>query len=153
MNHGSFDGGRRYLLLFGLQTIGALVVLRFALPLYRDAVANPAAHRASVGPLIWGSAAIILMQTGFWIRHRLNPPLPRFQNALIGYLILFSGRMSLLVTAAIFGFVFIIQRPEFHIPVSRYVLTLVGFFSYFCYTQDVERLGKSFIEGAQKRAD
>jgi uncharacterized RDD family membrane protein YckC len=106
-----------------------------------------------VGPLIWGSAAVILMQAGFWIRHRLQPPLPRFQNALIGYLILFAGRVSLLVATAIFGFVFIIQRPDFHIPVSRYVLTLVGFFSYFCYTQELERLAKSLIEAPQERAE
>jgi hypothetical protein len=149
----SRENGSRYWLLLGLQTIGALIILRFALPLYRDAVANPVAHRASVGPLIWGSAAVILMQTGFWIRHRLQPPLPRFQNALIGYLVLFAGRMSLLVTTAIFGFVFITQRPDFHIPFSRYVLTLAGFFSYFCYTQELERLAKSLIETPEDGAD
>jgi hypothetical protein len=141
----SIEGGRRYLLLFGLQTIGALIVIRYAVPLYREVVANPAAHEARIGPLIWGSTAVVLMQTGFWIRHRLRPPLPHFRNALLGYVIMFFGRMSFLVSTAIFGFVFILQRPEFHIPVSRYLLTLAGLFSYYCYTQEVERLGKSLI--------
>ena len=140
-------------MLFGLQTIGALIILRYALPLYRAVVADPAAHRARVSPLIWASAAIILMQAGFWIRHRLQPPLPQFHNALIGYVILFLGRMSFLLATAIFGFVFIVRRPEFHIPVSRYLLTLAGMFSYFCYTQEVERLAKNLIETAQERAD
>jgi hypothetical protein len=146
------ENGRRYLLLFGLQTIGALIILRYALPLYQDALADPAAHRASVAPLIWASGAVVLMQTGFWIRHRLHPPLPQFHNALIGYVILFLGRMSFLVATAIFGFVFIVRRPEFHIPISRYFLTLAGLFSYFCYTQEVERLAKSLIETESERA-
>jgi hypothetical protein len=149
----SLKNGRRYLLLFGLQTIGALIILRYALPLYRDVVADPAAHRARVGPLIWASAAAALIQAGFWIRHRLQPPLPQFRNALIGYIILFLGRMSFLVATAIFGFVFIVQRPEFHIPVSRYLLTLAGLFSFFCYTQEVERLAKRLMETKQETAD
>lgn len=143
---GALGDGRRYLLLFGLQTIGALIILRYALPLYQAAVADPAAHRASAAPVIWGSTAAVLIQVGFWIRHRLQPPLPQFRNALIGYLIMFLSRMSFLLGTAIFGFVFITQRPEFHIPASRYFLTLAGLFSYFCYTQEVDRLAKNLIE-------
>jgi hypothetical protein len=144
------ENGRRYLLLFGLQTIGALVILRYALPLYRAVVADPAAHRASAAPLIWGLTAAALIQAGFWIRHRLRPPAPRFRNALIGYLILFLSRMLFLLATAIFAFVFITQRPEFHIPVSRYFLTLAGLFSLFCYTQEVEKFAKSLIETLTK---
>jgi hypothetical protein len=89
---------------------------------------------------------------GFWIRHRLQPPLPQFRNALMGYVILFLSRMSFLLATAIFGFVFITQRPEFHIPASRYFLTLAGLFSFFCYTQEVERLANSLIEPARSDA-
>jgi hypothetical protein len=59
---------------------------------------------------------------------------------------MFLSRMSFLLATAIFGFVFITQEPEFHIPASRYFLTLAGLFSYFCYTQEVERLAKNLIE-------
>jgi hypothetical protein len=145
--------GRRYLLLFGLQTIGALIILRYALPLYRAVVAHPAAHRASTVPVIWGSTAAVLIQVGFWIGHRLQPPLPQFRNAPLGYLIMFLSRMSFLLATAIFGFVFITQAPEFHIPASRYFLTLAGLFSYFCYTQEVERQAKSLIEAEPARSD
>ena len=60
----------------------------------------------------------------------------------MGYLILFLSRMSFLLATAIFGFVFITQRPEFHILVSCYFLTLAGLFSLFCYTKEVERAGE-----------
>jgi hypothetical protein len=143
------ESGRLYLLLFGLQTIGALIIIGNALPLYRYGVANPAAHEARVEVLIWGTTAVALMQAGFWIRHRLRPPLPHFRNALLGYVIMFFGRMSFLVATAIFVFVFIVQRPDFQIPVSRYLLTLAGLFSCFCYTQEVGLLTKTMVERGQ----
>lgn len=146
------ESGRLYLLLFGLQTIGALIIIGNALPLYRYGVANPAAHEARIEVLIWGSIAVVLMQAGFWIRHRLQPPLPRFQNALVGHVIMFLGRMSFLLPTAIFAFVFIVQRPEFHLPISRYLLILAGLFACFCYTQEVERLAKNLIEPARNSA-
>jgi hypothetical protein len=150
----SLENGRRYLLLFGLQTIGALIILRHALPLYQAVVADPAAHRASAAPLIWGLTAAALIQVGFWVRHWLRPPLPQFRNALLGYLILFLSRMSFLLATAIFGFVFITRRPEFHIPVSRYFLTLAGLFSFFLFTpKEVERLANSLIETEPARSD
>ncbi len=141
----SVEDGRRYLLLFGLQTIGVLIIVGVALPFYRNVIADPAAHVAQVAPLICGSTAVALIQTGFWIRHRLRPPLPQFHNALIGYVILFLGRMTFVLASAIFGFVFIIRRPEFQFPVSRYFLTLAGLFAYFCYTQELEQLGRALI--------
>ena len=139
------ESGRRYLFLFGLQTTGALIIIRVALPIYRAVVADPAAHQVRVDRTIWALVAVALMQAGFWLRHRLQPPLPRFRNALIGYVIWFLGRMSFLLATAIFGFVFLAQKPQFQIPASSYFLTLAGLFSFFCYTQEVERLAKSLI--------
>jgi hypothetical protein len=147
------ESARLYLILLGLQTIGALIIIRVALPFYRAVVADPAAHQVRVEPMIWVLVAVAFLQGGFWLRHWLQPPLPRFRNALIGYVIWFLGRMSFLLAAAIFGFVFIVQRPELNLPASRYLITLAGLFAYFCYTQEVERLARNLIEGGPKPAD
>jgi hypothetical protein len=136
---------RLHLILFGIQTIGAFILIAVALPLYRAVVADPAAHEVRVDRTIWALVAVALMQAGFWLRHRLQPPPPRFRNALIGYVIWFLGRMSFLLATAIFGFVFIVQRPELNLPVSRYLITLMGLFAYFCYALEVERLAKNMI--------
>jgi hypothetical protein len=147
------ESARLYLILFGIQTLGALIIIRIALPLYRAVVADPAAHQVRVDRTIWALVAVALMQGGFWLRHRLQPPPPQFRNALIGYTIWFLGRMSFVLAAAIFGFVFIVQRPELNLPPSRYLITLAGLFAYFCYTQEVERLARNLIEGGPKPAD
>ncbi len=92
------------------------------------------------------------MQAGYWISHRVNSPVPQYANALIGNVILFLARMSFVFATSVFGFVFITQKPGFHIPAFRYVVTLVGLFSLYCYVQDLERLGRAFV-GREKRPE
>jgi hypothetical protein len=140
------ESARLYLILFGIQTIGALIIILIALPLYRAVVADPAAHQVRFDRTIWALVAVALMQGGFWLRHRLQPPPPQFRNAMIGYMIWFLGRMSFVLAAAIFGFVFIVQRPELNLPVSRYLITLGGLFAYFCYVLEVESLARNLID-------
>ena len=140
------ESARLYLILFGIQTIGALIIIRGALPLYRALVADPAAYQVRIDRTIWALVAVALMQAGFWLRHRLQPPPPQFRNAMIGYMIWFLGRMSFVLAAAIFGFVFIVQRPELNLPVSRYLITLAGLFAYFCYVLEVESLARNLID-------
>ena len=73
----------------------------------------------------------------YWIRHRVRPPLPQLLNALVGYIVLFVARMSFVLGTSIFGFVFIVRRPEFQIPASHYFIVIIALFALFCYTQDL----------------
>ena len=84
------------------------------------------------------------MQISYWVSYRVRPPLPQLQNALFGHAILFLARMIYVLPTAIFGFVFIAQRPEFDIPVFRCFVLLLGLFSLFCYVRELERLGRVF---------
>jgi len=126
----------RYVSLFAIQTIGAAILFLYAVPLFRQVLLDPASHVARTENLIWSLSAITLMQAGYWMRHRLRPTLPQFRNALIGYIVLFVARMSFVLATSIFGFVFIVRRPEFQIPASRYFAVIIALFALFCYTQD-----------------
>ena len=64
------------------------------------------------------------MQVAYWVSYRVRPPLPQFQNAPLGHAILFLARMIYVLPTAVFGFVFIAQRPEFDIPVFRCLVLL-----------------------------
>ena len=85
------------------------------------------------------------MQAGFWIRHQLRPPLPQLRNAFVGYIVLFIARMSFVLATSIFGFVFIVRRPELYVPTSRYFVLVIGLFALFCYIQELEQLGRALI--------
>ncbi len=141
-----------YPALFGMQTVGAVVLFWKAVPLYREILADPAAHEARPEHLVWALSSIVLMQAGYWISRQINPPLPQYSNALIGNVILFLARMSFVFATSVFGFVFITQKPGFHIPAFRYVVTLLGLFSLYCYVQELERLGRAFV-GREKKPE
>jgi hypothetical protein len=140
-----------YPALFGMQTIGAIILLWNAVPLYQQILADPAAHEARPEHLVWGLSSIVLMQLGYWISDRVRPPLPQVTNVLLGHITLFLARMSFVFATSVFGFLFITQRSGFHIPVSRYAITLLGLFALYCYGQEMERLGRAFLGSERKR--
>jgi hypothetical protein len=135
----------RYFLLFAIQTIGAAILFWYGLPLFRQALLEPGSHVPQPENLVWSLSAVTLMQAGYWIRHRLRPPLPHLRNAFVGHVILFVARMSFVLATSVFGFVFIVRRPELQIPASRYFLVIVALFALFCYTQELEQLGRALI--------
>jgi hypothetical protein len=136
----------RYFFLFAIQTIGAAILFWYAVPLFRQVLLDPGGHVARTENLVWSLSAIALMQAGYWIRHRLRLPAPQlFRNALLGYIVLFVARMSFVLATAVFGFVFIVRRPEFQIPTLRYFIVIIALFALFCYTQELEQLGRALI--------
>jgi hypothetical protein len=140
----------RYSFLFAMQTLGTAILLWYGIPLYRQVLADPGSHEPRPGRLIWSLSAIALMQSGYWIRHRLRLPPPRLRNTLVGHIILFVARMAFVVAASIFGFVFIARNPELQVSASRYVVLIMGLFALFCYTQELEQLGRALIAPNQK---
>jgi hypothetical protein len=78
-------------------------------------LADPAGHEAQLERLIWSRSSIGLMQAGYWMRYRFNPPLPQFQSAFVRHIILFVGSISFVFAGAVFGFAFIIRSPELQI--------------------------------------
>ena len=135
------DGGRRYMMVFGLESIGAAMIACITLPVYRTAVADPSSYRPNPTNVAWSLAAMIVMQAGYWVRRRLRPQPPAFRNAVLGHVIVFTGRMTFVLATSVFGFVFITRRDEFHLGMPGYVITLLALFCWFCYTQDLQRLG------------
>jgi len=145
---GMVQSGRRgwqYAALFATQTAGAIILFWYGIPHYQEILADPAAHVAKTETLLWSLASIGLIQIGYWVSHRVDPPLPRYKNALLGNIILFFARMNFVLATSVFGFVFITQKPGFQIPAFRYLLTLLGLFSLYCYVQELERLGRFLL--------
>jgi len=86
------------------------------------------------------------MQVGYWMRHRLRPRLPQLRNAIVGCIVLFIARMSFVLATSIFGFVFIVRRPELYVPTSRYFVLVIGLCALFCYIQELEEFGRALID-------
>ena len=50
-----------------------------------------------------------------------------------------------MLPTSVFDFVLVAQRPEFEIPIFKYLVILLGLFSLYCYVRDLERLGRVLI--------
>jgi hypothetical protein len=140
---------RLYLLLFGAQTAGAILLGGIALAGYQVARRDPAGYTPVANNVAWSLAAMLVMQAGYWthrglrLRLRLQPP--AFRNVLIGHVVLFTGRITFVLATSIFGFVFITRHPELRLALAGYWVTLLGLFCWFCYTQELQRLGRILV--------
>jgi hypothetical protein len=123
-----------------------------AVPHYREILADPSSLDPRPETLVWSLSAIALIQVGYWIRYRVRPLLPQFANDPLGHILLFLDRMGFVLATSIFGFAFITKNPGFQMPAFRYVVLFVGLFSLFCYTLELERLGRAFM-GQEKKPD
>ena len=138
-------GALRYFFLFAMQTTGGAILFLYSVPLFRQVLLDPGSHVPRPENLVWSLSAITLMQAGYWIGRRLRPPPLQFHNTFVGHIILFVARMSFVLATSVFGFVFIVRRPEFQIPTLRYVVLVIGLFALFCYTQELEHFGRALI--------
>jgi hypothetical protein len=82
-----------YFALFGMQTIGAVVLIWTALLVYREVLADPVSHEPHRWAIVGSLSSIALMQIAYWVSYRVRPPLPQLQSALLGHVILFLARM------------------------------------------------------------
>jgi len=133
-----------YPLLLALQTSGVIVMYWESLPVLRELIQDLAVLAIPETPL-WSLAAVVLIQVGYWIDYRLRPTRPTRVNPLLGHVVLFVARLVFLLGSAAFSLLFIVNAPSTHIPVFRYLLLVAMLFSLFCYTLELERLGKTFM--------
>ncbi len=130
-----------YLSLFAMETVGTVMLYWKIVPLYRLLSADPTTYGKRAGTTLWSLAAIALIQAGYWIRYRTDPATPSLVSVTLGHIVVFLSRMVFTLATAVFSFVFISEKLASEMPVFRYVLTVVGLFSLFLYSQELQHLG------------
>jgi len=139
-----------YPLLLFIETIGTVILCWKGVPLYRKVVNDPTSYETRERIWIWVLAAIVLVQTGYWLRYRIRPAPPRLHNALLGHIVLFVSRVSFVVATSVFSFVFIVNKLAAQMDAARYVLTVAALFSLFCYMLELQRFGSALIGPEEK---
>ncbi|WP_244479962.1 hypothetical protein [Methylobacterium sp. Leaf94] len=72
-----------------------------------------------------------------------------FRNVLVGHLLLFSSRASFFFGGAFFSVVFFRHLPELEVlppfgqAVTKGITIIAVLFALFCYSLELERLGKA----------
>lgn len=129
-----------YPLLLAVQTVGAGILVRSAVPLYRTLAGDASQYELNDTIFVWTMVAVAMMQAAYWIGQRIGPPSWHGQ-VLLGHLVKFLGRVSYTATTAIFSLVFIRRPEDVQLPFSRLLGMVVGVFSMFCYNLELDKVG------------
>src|SRR5213075_901753 len=133
-------------LLFATESLGALIILWHGVPIYRRLLMGVTNEQAGANVFLWASIGVTVIQVSYWIRLQCFPP-PRFKRRLIlGHAIQFLGRLSFVFIGGMFGVVFFTRFHELEFSAWKVSVLLAVLFSMFCYTLELERLGKAFWE-------
>lgn len=135
--------GGVYWLLFALQTVGALIVTAKGVPFYRQLESDFSNHRPHSGIIWWAVASCLLMQSAYWLRIRLNPPLPSYENVVLGHLFAFVAELSFILASSTFAVVFLVHFDTLSLPPHRICLMIFVLFSLYCWSLELERLGNA----------
>ena len=133
-------------LLFTAESVGALLILWNGVPIYRRFLMGHTAQQADPSVFVLGAVAVILIQSAYWVRLRCFPPLRFKRQLVLGHAIQFLGRLSFVFIGGMFGVVFFTRFEELEFSVWKVLFLLAVLFSMFCYTLDLDRLGKAFWE-------
>jgi hypothetical protein len=138
--------GERYLLytvLFSVQTAGAAVIFLQGVPIYRLIVNEPGPQYADVQTFAWLTVAILAMQFSYWFRLRLMPRISLPAHIVLSHVILFFARIGFVFATALFSTIVILRLPDITFSVPRFAVLIAALFSLFCYTLELEQLGRS----------
>jgi hypothetical protein len=135
-----------YWILFLGQTIGDAAILSLLIPLFRRLVTS--GHYEKIPPEIFVFAAlgVIIIQVCYWLGQHWFVTLRLGHNSLPGHLILFLSRLNFIFAGAVFSAVCLVRFNELDISVWGFVFLFTVLFSIFCYTLELERLGRALVE-------
>jgi hypothetical protein len=130
-------------MLLAVQTAGIAIVLWWGVPIYRLIIENPGPQHLDWVAFVWGSAAVALIQVGYWFRLNFVSALHFRPNVILSHLILFLGRLTFVFGATIFSTIVYLRLPQITPSLPRFALLFAVLFSLFCYTPELENLGQS----------
>src|SRR6266516_1534910 len=132
-------------LLFTAESVGALLILWNGVPIYRRLLMG-VTEQAGANVFLWVSIGVAVIQSAYWVRLRCFPPLRFNRQLVLGHAIQFLGRLSFVFIGGLFGVVFFTRFEQLEFSIWKILFLLAVLFSLFCYTFDLDRLGKAFWE-------
>ncbi len=133
-------------LLLTAETMGALIILWNGVPIHQRLLMGSTANQAGPRVFVLGTVAVVLIQSAYWIRLRCLPQMRFKRQLVLGHTIQFLGRLSFVFIGGMFSVVLFTRFEELEFSPWKALLLMAVLFSLFCYTLDLDRLGKAFSE-------
>jgi len=123
-----------------------VTILWRSIPLYRQFLLEEHWDAADVRSLMITWICIAAIQLAHWLStaHIRYVRVPRVN--LAGQLLLFLGRLNFGFVGAVFATVFYVKFPYVDVNLWRIAALVILLFTMFCYSLDLERLGRLFMD-------
>jgi hypothetical protein len=153
IERGSHWGALAYAFLLLMQTAAASVLFWTIFPIFRriiEQIGQPQELSGATQLAIVGG--VVILQCCYWVRLRFVKVRAPLHSVFIGHLFLFASRASFFFGGALFSVFFFRHIPEFEAlpPLAQGIATvfavLAVLFSLFCYSLELERLGRAIEE-------
>ena len=141
--------GVLYLLLVALEVAGAVTILWHGVPIYRSLLAEQSIQPADMAVVAWAIAGITLIQAPYWfstLRGFRSQAIPRYVFA--GHAVLFLARLNFVFVSGLFAAVVFVRGAEIEFVPWRAAMLAAVLFSMFCFSLELERLGKALARDA-----
>jgi hypothetical protein len=137
-----------YPFLFALEVAGAITVLWHGVPIYRSLLEGTFIQRADFAVIAWAIVGSLLIQIPYWIStlkifHLLAVP----HHIFAGHALMFLARLNFVFVGGLFSAVVIVRDTDLEFVAWRAALLGVVLFSMFCFSIELERLGKLLLDG------
>ncbi|WP_455270936.1 hypothetical protein [Rhizobium herbae] len=139
-----------YAVLLAAQTAAAFILFWMVFPIFYSLVTHLGERQGLDFPqqlAIVASAA--LLHCFYWTRLKWVPVTPPFHSVFVAHLLFFASRVSFFFGGALFSAIFFRHLPELDVfpPLGQAVVKLLYvagvLFGLFCYSLELERLGKA----------
>ena len=139
-----------YIMLMVVETAAATFLYLTIFPIFRQVITQ-LGEPQDISPYQQAAVACgaLVLQACYWVRFRwVAVPAP-FRNALVRHLFLFASRVSFFFGGALFSVFFfrhvpeLDQFPSFIQGAVKLLEVLLVLFSLFCYSLEIERLGRA----------
>jgi hypothetical protein len=145
-----------YPLLLVAQSASAFFLFCQVFPIFRSVVTNLGARQdIELSTQIIIVIAAIILHACYWARLRWVDIEAPFHSVLVGHGLLFASRLNFLFSGAFFSAVFFRHLPElaslppFGEALVQALSIAAVLFGLFCYSLELERLGKAIWERKQ----
>jgi hypothetical protein len=140
----------RYALLVAMQTVGQLMILLQGIPAYRRLLDSRAYEgQIPTSLALWFGFGVLLVQSGYWINHQWGSEIVLRRRVVPGHLILFFARLNIIFFGGLFSATYFLRYDVINVTVLNMTLLAAVLFSGFCYTLELERLGRRLGAGRQ----
>ena len=82
-----------------------------------------------------------------WVRRRLCPLPSLSARPVVGHVLLFCSRLAFVFATALFSTIFFARFAELDASALRVIVLLLFLYSMFCFSTEIESLGRAFQEG------